>query len=190
MSMRKMRLVSETLYNKIMSMDPDPTERLVKEKEEILESKVIPEEMKPQLYHQAVRKIAQKMKEADETPILTTSSTPSIPTDKLQKRQLLETFLEVNGVTKDINGKLVIDGKAVDPTYEQLLKRLLGKDKTKTNFTGLTKVHARMKQAGIPQTFFYEKPEQMGAGLKPPKKARISGSKSASTKRHVRWTPY
>lgn len=191
-----MRLVSEALYNKVMNADPTPTEKLIAEKDEILQSKTIPEDIKPQLYHQAVRQIATLMKTDEENPIpmsITQKSTTT-PEEK-QRRMLLEAFFDSIQVEKDKKGKLVTGGKSHVTSYEKAVNRMLGKDTDNKILGGIKFITDAMDTAGLPEQFFYA--GQRGSGLRTkkgghskPHQRRKKIVAKMNAKKNIKWKSY
>jgi len=75
-AVRKMRLVSEMLFNKLMDSTSSPTEKLVSEKEDILGNENIPDDVKMKLYHQTIRQISDNVKEEMSPQPITMPATP------------------------------------------------------------------------------------------------------------------
>lgn len=191
MSTRKMRLVSEALYKKLINENTDPTEKLVAEKQEILQSKTIPDDVKPQLYHQTIRKISNRTKEANERPVELSLRTDFKKPQEKHRRQLLETFLAINGVTQDSDGKLVVDGTSHATMYDRAFNRLLGIDSDKTSLAGLKAIQDKLHNAGLPKRFFFAK--QWGGGGMRPKTKRVMRKKCVVEKKDVKkiiWKSY
>ena len=165
MSLRKMRLVSDLLYNKLVSENPDPTANLIAEKNAILQSKNIPDEVKPQLYHQAIRQIADREREEDEKPLeLNLNANFTKPHEKY-RRQLLETFFGINNIRRGADGRLIVDGRDYQNTdYERAVSRLLGNSADKTRFAGWDAIERKLGAAGLPKSYFYAK--QWGGCMK------------------------
>ena len=196
MSMRKMRLVSDLLYSKLMSENPDPTVNLVAEKNAILQSKNIPDEIKPQLYHQAIRKIADREREEDEKPLELNLRTNFTKPHEKYRRQLLETFFAINNVRKGNNGQLIVDGTVHASTpYDRVVNRLLGNTADRTTLAGFKAVTDKMASKGMPQTYFQAK--QWGGCMKKkvqkPIVVKKSGNKIAKKNVHkpkIVWKSY
>ena len=152
-AVRKMRLVSEMLFNKLMDSTSSPTEKLVSEKEDILGNENIPDDVKMKLYHQTIRQISDNVKEEMSPQPITMPATPG----EKQRRESLETFLNLNDISQNVDGRLVIGKTRHTTPYEQIIARLLGKDNRRRILPGITKIQKTMEDSGIPRRYFNQR---------------------------------
>ena len=197
-----MRLVSDALYNKMFSnIEGDPTTHLANEKNAILNNQSIPDEMKPQLYHQAVRNVTQKMKEESEKPIPVSheSLNSDLPTTlEKNKRKLLDQWLSINGIYEPSPGSVMIRRKSWVAKLSPIKAWLLGeRDSGNRAPAGLNGVHVVMTDAGLPKDFFEY--TQSGRGCKKRNLQKRSSScsqagrgckKKVQKKTHLQWKTY
>lgn len=180
MSVRKMRLVSDALYNKLFSnIEADPTTQLANEKSEILNDAKIPDEMKSQLYHQAVRNVNNKIKEESAKPLPISHESLDeevLSTDDKNRRKMLDSWLKANSIIQLSSVKFLIDNKREDGKWPMLRRWLLGDRKIKKP-DGVDLIQQKLIDAGLPLDFFER--HQSGSGNKK-KYARLSKSHPCS----------
>lgn len=146
-----MRLISEALYNKLMNEGPTRTEQLSSEKLKLLSNPEIPIEMKPMLYHNTVRNLTSNIRQ-DKT---NQGESSSLPQEVQRKKQMLDTWMEINGIEADEDGKLVMDGISHNTVLmKELKEQLLGINEKRKTLAGFPKIVEKLHKVGLPKTFF------------------------------------
>jgi hypothetical protein len=162
-----MRLVSDAIYNKLFSnIEGDPTTHLANEKTEILNDSKIPDEMKPQLYHQAVRNVNNKIQEeaAKPLPISHESLDEEVfSADDKNRRRMLDNWFKVNGIVQLSATRVLIDNKSETGKFPYIRRWLLG-DRTFKKPDSVDLVIDKLTNAGLPKNFFER--HQSGSGAK------------------------
>ena len=169
MSVRKMRLVSEALYKQLFQKDPEKPDILLEQKEQVLQRKDIPDDVKSQLYHHAVRNLASSLKEAEAHPLpVSTKKEPSAYDNELdRKTKMLESWLAVNDFAELENGNFTIGGIPVGNTkFNTLKKHMLGLTPSKSKVPdGYDDAKLGMEARGMKEDYFKVK-GQKGSGVK------------------------
>ena len=167
MSVRKMRLVSDALYNKLFSnVEGDPVTHMVNDKTGVLSDETIPNEMKPLLYHQAVRNVNQKLKEeiAKPLPVAHEAFNSGLITDsEKDKRALLERWLDANDIKQTKPASYRINNRTYKGRLSVMKDWLVGERNGKKP-GDIDLFYDLMTDAGLPKSFF-EYP-QSGSGFK------------------------
>jgi len=190
-----MRLVSDALYKKLFSnIEGDPTSHLADEKTEILNDKTIPDEMKPLLYHQAVRNVNQKLKQESVKPLPVSHEAFDhqlrMNNQDEFKRQSLDRWLQDNNIHQSSTSHISIQNRNITGKLDNVKRWLLGERKhVKKKPAGVHLVETMLTNAGISTNYFEIK--QSGSGSKKRKKPYGRGiKKNKQQKTNIQWKKY
>jgi len=207
MANKRMKLIPEQLYNQLMVIAKNGSEKLEEEKASVLEGS-LPDEIKVMLYQQAARNLFTKEKNISNTPILVKNVDPpqeitvSSPTGSspsavlatvvgVKRAPMIFIYLRKLNILPNTNNEITIDGNVLqNSNYTELLQQLSGNSKMR-RIGGIDQVVNEMqKHQYIPRHLFSK---SVYNELSPSKENNFDTPKNPSprttrSKRKLKWT--
>jgi len=195
MAAKRMKLIPEQLYNKLMFIAKnEPTQQLETEKTSVLES-TMPDEVKVMLYQQAIRNLSNNDKNIANTPLLVKNIDPPPVEEKTapepqpapfsvldhvhgRRAPRILTFLQGVGIEPSDRNEITVPGGIIPGSnYLELLEQLSGNTPIRQQL-GIDRVISILRKQKISQRLFSKKVSEAFTGKE----------NQAETPSRYRWT--